>query len=219
MHRTLVQTSSRSCLHGNGSIPLGCPSALPSRTFTRSVGHLNKVKRKVKDQTTTLLDPSAREARLAEAGKLALAQKYKRNQYNRNYRQRRRDEAEAKKEKAEDKRTHEIAQIYRKAYRQPARDALKAAKEDYELGPLAPKRDVGDRAGKLGTIEMGMHQLHELTKTQKEDVKVRMGDNLFRVHDRVVVLTGRERGQIGTILRINEERMSAEIEGINKVRA
>ena len=49
-------------------------------------------------------------------------------------------------------------------------------------------------------------------------VKARMGDNVFKPHDRVVVLKGRDKGKIGTIQEINEdERMSATIEGINKV--
>jgi ribosomal protein L24 len=60
--------------------------------------------------------------------------------------------------------------------------------------------------------------LHQLTKTQQEDVRARMGDNVFKVHDRVVVLSGRDRGKIGTIQSIDEDSMSATIEGINKVR-
>lgn len=164
-----------------------------------------------------MLDPRSRDRRLKAAGDKALAAKYERNTYNKNYRERRKDRAEAKKEKEDDGRTYEVAGVYMRAARQPARDALKAMKEDWALGPLAPKRDVGERAGKMGTVELGLHQLHSLTKTQIEDVKARMGNNVFKAHDRVVVLTGRDRGKIGTIMTIDEEKMSATIDGINKV--
>jgi large subunit ribosomal protein L24 len=146
-----------------------------------------------------------------------LQDKYERNAYNKRYRERRKEKAEAKKDKEDDKKTYEVAGVYKRAMRQPARDAHKAMKEDWHLGPLAPRRDVGEKAGKLGTVDMGLHELHNLTKTQREQVKERMGDNVFRVHDRVVVLTGRDRGKIGQILSINEEKMSASVDGINKV--
>ena len=64
---------------------------------------------------------------------------------------------------------------------------------------------------------MGMHILTELTEREKEEVKRRMGDNEFRVRDRVVVLEGRDKGKIGQILSIDEEKMSATIDGINSV--
>jgi large subunit ribosomal protein L24 len=187
---------------------------LTPRIINRSFGNQ---RRKHKSQTATLLDLKAREKRLAEAGEKALAAKYKRNQYNKDYRERRREQAEARKEKEDDSRTYDVAKVYRRAMQQPAKDSFKAMKEDWALGPLAPKRDVGDQAGKMGTVEMGLHQLQDLTKTQREDVKARMGDNVFKPHDRVVVLTGRDRGKIGNILSIDENKMSATIEGINKV--
>jgi large subunit ribosomal protein L24 len=146
-----------------------------------------------------------------------LQDKYDRNAYNKRYRERRKEKAEAKKEREDDKKTYEVGAIYRRASQQPARDALKAMKEDWQLGPLAPRRDVGENAGKLGTVPMGEHELHNITETQRKQVEERMGDNVFRVHDRVVVLSGRDRGKIGQILSVDEEKMSASIEGINKV--
>ena len=208
MQRTFLNASSRSCLNANGSIPSRCTADL---TIKRSFGN---GKRKHKPSS---LNTRSRDKQVKAAGEQALAAKYERNLYNREYRERRKEQAEAKQEKEDDARTYEVANIYRRAMKQPAKDALKAMKEDWALGPLAPKRDVGERAGKLGTVDMGLHQLHALTKTQREDVKARMGDNLFKPHDRVVVLSGRDRGRIGNILEISEERMSATIEGVGKV--
>lgn len=184
---------------------------MTSRTLTRSFGN---GKRKTK---TSSLNDRNRDKAVKAAGDRALAAKYDRNLYNREYRERRKEAAEARKDKEDDTRTYEVAGIYRKAMQQPGKDALKNMKEDWALGPLAPKRDVGERAGKMGTVDMGLHQLYNLTKTQREDVKARMGDNVFKPHDRVVVLSGRDRGKIGNILEIEEERMSATIEGIGKV--
>jgi ribosomal protein L14E/L6E/L27E len=212
MQRTFISSGPRSCLNANGSLPSRCPSDLTPRAFTRSFG-----KKIFKSQSAALLDPESRDRRLKDAANKALQDKYDRNTYNKRYRERRKEKFDAKKDKEEDKKTREVANIYRQALRQPAKDAMKAMKEDWALGALAPKRDIGDKTGKLGTLDMGLHQLTALTKVQKAEVKQRMGDNEFRVHDRVVVLKGRDRGKIGQILSIDEDKLSATIDGINKV--
>lgn len=213
MQRTFI---SRSCL--NGSRSSRCTSDLTPLTTTRSVGNFgNKHKKKTRTDAKSQSDPRSRERRLKQAGEEALAAKYERNAYNKAYRERRSEQRETAQDWVEDRRTYEVASVYRRAMQQPAKDAMKAMKEDWALGPLAPKRDFGENADKLGTVDMGLHTLHNLTTTQIEDVKARMGDNVFKPQDRVVVLTGRDRGKIGTILSVDEEKMSAQIEGINNV--
>ncbi|KIW05332.1 uncharacterized protein PV09_03851 [Verruconis gallopava] len=212
MHRTFISGGSLKCLSANGYLSSKSTSDLTSKTFTRSFG-----KHKTKKGTTFLLDPQLRADRLKAAGEQALQAKYERNAYNKRYRERRQELADKKKEKDDDKKKISAAGIYMAAIKQPAKDAMKAMKEDWELGPLAPRRDVGEMAGRLGTVDMGLHHLHPLSKRQKEEVKKAMGDNEFRVHDRVVVLTGRDRGKIGQILEIDEENLSATIDGINKI--
>lgn len=164
-----------------------------------------------------LLDPHARAARLEDAGDAALKYKLDRNKYNKKYRARRalvKNIAEHKKKQKELLRN---SSLVTKALNAPRRAAVKAMKEDWALGPLAPKRDIGELEGQLGTISLNQANLPEPTDAQVNQRWKMMGMNKFKEQDRVVVTQGRDRGKIGQIVLIDEVKMTCAIDGINRV--
>lgn len=99
--------------------------------------------------------------------------------------------------------------------------------EDWELGPLAPKRDVGAKAGvKFGTADASIVQVPDMKdilkhRREAENRKMRKGEKMGRVyklHDRVVIIRGRFRGQIGSVITVREGPQLVIVEGINMVR-
>lgn len=93
--------------------------------------------------------------------------------------------------------------------------ARKARQEDWELGPLAPKRDIGLQAGyKYGSAPLSILQPYEMEKMGEKVKKegnypgfreVSPGivrGNKFEVHDRVVVVNGRHKGKIDTVKKV-----------------
>lgn len=94
-------------------------------------------------------------------------------------------------------------------------------RDDYELGPLAPKRDVGDWAEKWGTINSQRSRGQELSDWQLEKILEPWGGKgkklLIRAGDRVVLLEGRDKGKIGVIKEIDEKRAEATVKGLNQV--
>ncbi|RKF78345.1 putative kow domain-containing protein domain-containing protein [Golovinomyces cichoracearum] len=95
----------------------------------------------------------------------------------------------------------------------------KARREDWELGPLAPKRDVGDRKDTYGAVD---GQLIRGPKLSKEEAEEKMKDfggkflSLFK-GDRVVLLEGRDKGKIGKVISIDKERAECTVEGLNLI--
>ncbi|KAF2431820.1 hypothetical protein EJ08DRAFT_678011 [Tothia fuscella] len=101
--------------------------------------------------------------------------------------------------------------------------------EDWELGPLAPKRDVGTKEGvKYGSTTPDMTTLAKMEETvkarrqregrRKKDVIG--GDvvgRVYKVHDRVVVIKGKHKGRISTIRQIYEGPQMVFLEELNKV--
>ncbi|KAF4625827.1 hypothetical protein G7Y89_g12337 [Cudoniella acicularis] len=102
-------------------------------------------------------------------------------------------------------------------------EVLKAARiyrrEDYELGPLAPKRDVGEWAEKYGTINSQRARGNLIhTRNLDEELKSVGGKFLNIVKgDRVVLLEGRDKGKIGIIRNIDRQRAECTVEGLNRV--
>jgi len=83
--------------------------------------------------------------------------------------------------------------------------------EDWERGALAPRRDVGEHADRYATMEPEEMSLPEKPR----------GDGLKTWHivrgDRVVVTKGREKGRIGVVMRVSEDRHTVEVNDINVV--
>jgi large subunit ribosomal protein L24 len=98
--------------------------------------------------------------------------------------------------------------------------------EDWELGPLAPKRDVGlDWGPDYATVggayiePPAMENLEALTRSRNKGKEVIKGPwRKYEIYDRVVVIRGREMGKIGTIKKIKEFAGLVYVTGINTVR-
>ncbi|KAL7623868.1 hypothetical protein AAE478_005424 [Parahypoxylon ruwenzoriense] len=122
-----------------------------------------------------------------------------------------------KKDKRE--RRQEDSYQYR-GIRDELREAKKAVRDDWALGPLAPKRDIGDWAGAKGAI-------HETRYVARIPIHPNLRDqrcawaggskNLnLAISDRVVLMDGPDKGRIGKIANIDAERAEVTVEGLNK---
>lgn len=86
-----------------------------------------------------------------------------------------------------------------------------ARREDRELGPLAPRRDVGDLKDTYGTIESS--RLRGPLKRPED----RKEAQLIVAGDRVVVTEGRDKGRIGEVSSVDRKRHEAIVKGLNMV--
>jgi large subunit ribosomal protein L24 len=93
-----------------------------------------------------------------------------------------------------------------KGYRKQARQNYK---DDWTLGHLAPRRDVGEHTGTYGAVDANVLRLPE---RRAEDYK-----QWFAIGpgDRVVVIKGREKGRIGIVEELDETRESLTIRNMN----
>jgi large subunit ribosomal protein L24 len=95
-------------------------------------------------------------------------------------------------------------------------------REDYELGPLAPRRDVGNWSETYGTINSQRARGQDLPKEKLEEKLKFWGGKKFlnlRQGDRVVLLEGRDKGKIGTVKDVNTRSAEVAVEGLNMVRS
>jgi large subunit ribosomal protein L24 len=129
--------------------------------------------------------------------------------------------------KRKDKATREWAKTNREQNRFVQRDIVKNLKdarihrrEDWELGPLAPRRDVGDSKETYGTVGTNRLRGEELDhRAAQEKLKPFGGNHLNIVTgDRVVLLEGRDKGKIGKITATDTKRAECTVEGLNLVR-
>ncbi|KAK4496330.1 hypothetical protein PRZ48_012310 [Zasmidium cellare] len=82
---------------------------------------------------------------------------------------------------------------------------------DWETGPLAPRRDVGDLAKKYATLSVYSWQLPE------KDPRDRLKWFHISEGDRVVMLKGRDKGRIGRVRSVDLEKGAATVDGLNMV--
>jgi large subunit ribosomal protein L24 len=119
--------------------------------------------------------------------------------------------------------------------------ARKARREDWELGPLAPRRDVGDQALKYGTakevqLQLCVHpsKLHLDWKMRHLPPEKRMEKlgwksvraheweklgNLFYEKDRVAVVRGPQAGKIAVVDKAHEKEEMISLKSVNMVRS
>ncbi|KAH8821187.1 hypothetical protein F5884DRAFT_77577 [Xylogone sp. PMI_703] len=92
-------------------------------------------------------------------------------------------------------------------------------REDWEMGPLAPKRDVGDAKETYGSINSQLMRGVELTKEEMDEVLKPVGGRYVNIvpNDRVVLLEGRDKGKIGKVLSTDPKRNECTVEGCNLV--
>lgn len=94
-------------------------------------------------------------------------------------------------------------------YKQIRVNAMKARQEDWLKGPLAPRRDVGEKAKTYGAMSIYDVQLPEVDKKQQTKWCH------LHIGDRVVVTTGRERGKIGEIQDIDRNSNGVRVKNMN----
>jgi large subunit ribosomal protein L24 len=87
--------------------------------------------------------------------------------------------------------------------------AREARKEDWARGALAPRRDVGDLATTYGSV--GMFNMSVAERQEKNKPKWRS----IIEGDRVVVLKGREKGKIASVISYDNDRGVVKLDGIN----
>ncbi|CAD6450183.1 bd5fd55f-2f62-4ed6-b468-1863d6db3cb9 [Sclerotinia trifoliorum] len=101
-----------------------------------------------------------------------------------------------------------------------AKENKVARREDWELKELAPKRDVGSKADKYGSIES--HSVEEPAARRKEILEILDiwgGKKYLNITagDRVVVIQGRDKGKIGKVEKVDKQRAEVYCEGLNMV--
>ncbi|KAI9054195.1 hypothetical protein LZ554_001366 [Drepanopeziza brunnea f. sp. 'monogermtubi'] len=108
-------------------------------------------------------------------------------------------------------------QVHRKDEINTLKAARFTRREDYELGPLAPRRDVGDKKDSYGTVDMQRMQGRTLYGKEKWDILNFWGGKRLNLakQDRVVLLEGRDKGKIGKVTEIDMIRAECTVEGLN----
>ncbi|KAK2625324.1 hypothetical protein QTJ16_005693 [Diplocarpon rosae] len=115
---------------------------------------------------------------------------------------------------------NEQNQVHRADEIKTLKTARAVRREDYELGPLAPRRDVGDEVETYGTISMQRAQGRTLHGKEISDILEFWGGakNINIVKgDRVVILHGRDKGKIGFVTRVDVKRAEASVKGLNMI--
>lgn len=92
------------------------------------------------------------------------------------------------------------------------RQARRVRREDWALGPLAPKRDVGDAQETYGAVDV--RRLEGFTKRPEE----RIHSDTIVANDRVVIVEGRDQGRIGEVINVNKRKHECTVKGLNMVR-
>jgi large subunit ribosomal protein L24 len=85
----------------------------------------------------------------------------------------------------------------------------KRRREEWELGPLAPKRDVGDSKDSYGTVDAGRikgSEVHPSQRTKRWNIVE---------GDRVVIIEGRDKGQIGLVTSTDRNTEEVTVRGFN----
>ncbi|KAL9605005.1 MAG: hypothetical protein Q9219_000193 [cf. Caloplaca sp. 3 TL-2023] len=102
--------------------------------------------------------------------------------------------------------------VYNKARKEVYVSARRAQREDWNLGPLAPRRDIGARAETYGTIPLRMLENVEKMEGDWKKWGIREGDRVC-----VVGPGEREKGKIGVVREVKEKAESCKVQGINMV--
>ncbi|KAL8831687.1 MAG: hypothetical protein Q9170_005183 [Blastenia crenularia] len=90
--------------------------------------------------------------------------------------------------------------------------ARQARKEDWALGPLAPRRDVGDKAETYGTVSIRLIDKIDKMNGEWKRYGIREGDRVC-----VVGEGERDRWKIGVVRDVKEKAETCKVQGINLV--
>ncbi|KAL8939000.1 MAG: hypothetical protein Q9216_003599 [Gyalolechia sp. 2 TL-2023] len=102
--------------------------------------------------------------------------------------------------------------LHNKARRELYVSAREAQREDWLLGPLAPRRDVGDKAETYGTVPLRMVESVEKMDGKWKKWGIREGDRVC-----VVGAKERDKGKIGVVREVKEKAESCKVQGINMI--
>jgi large subunit ribosomal protein L24 len=94
-----------------------------------------------------------------------------------------------------------------------------ARREDLELGPLAPRRDVGDAKETYGALSPDQIRGMELDYRKRDEILESVGGRFLNIvkGDRVVLLEGRDKGKIGKIIDTSPKSGTCTLDGLNMV--
>lgn len=98
------------------------------------------------------------------------------------------------------------------ARRETRNSAKQAMKEDWHLGPLAPRRDVGDKAETYGTVHFRLIQAVEKPLGMRKKWGIREGDRVCVVGEKE-----RDKGKIGVVIDVSEKAEACKVRGLNLV--
>jgi len=101
------------------------------------------------------------------------------------------------------------AQRIRKYNHALIKDARLARQEDWARGALAPRRDTGEKAETYGSVDIFHMNLAERQEANKPKW------NHIVEGDRVVVIKGREKGKIGLVENMDNDRGFVQIKDVN----
>jgi large subunit ribosomal protein L24 len=101
----------------------------------------------------------------------------------------------------------------RRSQRSMEKNARIEHREDWFLGPLAPRRDVGVPKRDLGVVPEDSIRQSKVGKLALKEImkKARRGEsrNVFMAKDRVVIIRGQGLGLIGAVSSINWKEQTA----------
>jgi large subunit ribosomal protein L24 len=84
-------------------------------------------------------------------------------------------------------------------------------RDDWMRGPLAPRRDAGQRMAAFGTVPTSRLNPPKIpVENRRKFINIVVGD-------RVCLMKGRDKGRIGKVKTVNAETECVEIEGLNIV--
>ncbi|KAI1481257.1 hypothetical protein F4774DRAFT_374792 [Daldinia eschscholtzii] len=98
--------------------------------------------------------------------------------------------------------------------------AKQAVRDEWELGPLAPRRDVGDWAGAKGAIHEARYASYGKISLAMRNRRCQWAGGAYHLNiaegDRVVLVDGPDKGRIGKIRSINYDNAEVIVEELNK---
>jgi len=113
----------------------------------------------------------------------------------------------------------ESQRVYQRRSKKVFKDAKLHIKEDWELGPLAPRRGGGVEIKKYGFADYALTEHPRALPFTKSFLKGEQENNFLRNRfvkgDRVVIIKGLGEGQTGKIVDLNFDKQTVEIQGLN----
>jgi large subunit ribosomal protein L24 len=102
-------------------------------------------------------------------------------------------------------------------------NAYRNAIVDWKLGPLAPRRNVGQNPLEYGGIPRESSMPPRMTKYKEAmatyvPYHTEVMKNKYRPEDRVVIIRGQERGMIGKVQSVEDETQTLKLIDLHKVR-